>query len=128
LNQEFNMRTIALALVVSLFTLNAANVLAQEGPSWRKVAGAIPLGSKVKLQTLEGRRVSGTLMRVDDTAVVVKKNTRLPEAAVTVTYDQIANMARDYSGGMSWGKAIGMGLGAGAGAILAILVIALQLD
>ena len=27
---------------------------------------AIPLGTKVKIQTLDGKRVSGTLMRVDD--------------------------------------------------------------
>ena len=122
------MRLTAIALIVSFFTLNAGNAFAQEASSWRKVADAIPLGSKVKLQTLDGGRVNGTLMRVDDTSVVVKKNTRIPEAAVTVTYDQIANIARDHGGGMSWGKAIGMGLGAGAGAILTILVIALQLD
>ena len=77
------MRLTAIALVVSLFTLSAGNAFAQEAPAWRKVADAIPLGSKVKLQTLEGKRVSGTLMRVDDTAVVVKKNTRMPDAAVT---------------------------------------------
>jgi hypothetical protein len=122
------MRTIALALVVSIVTLNAGNAFAQEAPSWRKVAAAIPLGSKVKLQTLEGRRVSGTLMRVDDTAVVVKRNTRMPESAITITFEQIANMERSHGDGMSWGKAIGMGISVGAGAILTILVIALQLD
>jgi hypothetical protein len=122
------MRLTAIALVVSLFTLNAGNALAQDAPSWQKVADAIPLGSRVKLLTLEGRRVSGTLMRVDDTAVVVKKNTRMPESAVTITFEQIANMERSHGDGMSWGKAIGMGVSVGAGAILTILVIALQLD
>ena len=56
-----------IALIVSLFTLTAGHAFAQEAQQWRKVADAIPLGSKVKIQTLEGKRVSGTLMRVDDT-------------------------------------------------------------
>jgi hypothetical protein len=121
------MRITAVALIVSLFTLTAGNALAQEAAAWRKVAEAIPLGSKVKVQSFEGRRVSGTLMRVDDRAILVKKNTRLPEAAVTVTYDEIANIERDH-GGMNWAKALGIGAAAGAGAILTIFVIALQLD
>ena len=66
-------------------------------------------------------------MRADDKAILVKKNTRLPEPAVTVTYDEIANLERDH-GGMSWGKAIGIGAAVGTSAILTILVIALQLD
>ena len=122
------MRTTAIALIVSLFTLTAGHAFAQEAQQWRKVADAIPLGSKVKIQTLEGKRLSGTLMRVDDTGVAVKKNTRLPEAAVTVTYDAIANIERDHGGGMNLGKAIGFGLAAGASAIATIFVIALQLD
>ncbi|HTH03131.1 MAG TPA: hypothetical protein VL882_22815 [Vicinamibacterales bacterium] len=122
------MRAISIALVVSLFTLTAGHAFAQEAQQWRKVADAIPLGSKVKIQTLEGKRVSGTLMRVDDTGVAVKKNTRLPEAAVAVTYDAIANIERDHGGGMNLGKAIGFGLAAGASAIATIFVIALQFD
>lgn len=119
------MRLMAIALVITLGTLG---LHAQEGTAWRKVADGIPLGSKVKIQTPEGRRVSGTLMQVDDRAVMIKKNTRTPEPAVIVTYDQIANLEREHGGGMTWGKAIGLGIGAGAGAILTILVIALQLD
>jgi hypothetical protein len=115
----------AIALIITLGTLN---LYAQEGTAWRKVADGIPLGSKVKIQTLEGRRVGGTLMQVDDRAVMIKKNTRTPEPAVIVTYDQIANLEREHGVGMTWGKAIGLGIGAGAGAILTILVIALQLD
>ena len=120
------MRSIAIALIVSL--IMASNAFAQEASTWRKVAEAIPLGSKVKIQLTDGKRVGGTLMRVDDTGVLVKKNTRVPESAITVTYEQIGNIERNHGGGMSWGKAIGLGIGAGAGAILTILVIALQMD
>ena len=122
------MRTTAFALVISLFTLTASQAFAQDGSQWRRVADAIPLGSKVKIQRLDGSRVSGTLMRVDDVTLTLKRNTRLPEAPLAVSFDQIANIERDHGGGMSWAKAIGVGVGAGAGAILTILVIALQLD
>jgi len=124
------MRSTAIALIVALITLTASHAFAQaqEAQQWRKVADAIPLGSKVKVHTLEGKRVSGTLMRVDDTGVAVKKNTRIPEAAVIVTYDAIGNIERDHGGGMNLGKAIGFGLAAGASAIATIFVIALQWD
>ena len=134
------MRVTAIAVIVSLITLTAGSAFAlstvaaeaakvdQEAQTWRHVAEAIPLGSKVSVQTLDGRKVKGTLMRVDDTSVLVKKSTRLPEAPVVVTFEQIANVERDQGGGMGWGKAIGFGIGAGAAAILTIMAIAFQLD
>ena len=122
------MRITALALVVALFMLSVGNVSAQEAVQWHAVASAIPLGSKVKIQMLDGKRVGGTLVRVDGTSVQIKRNARRPEAATVIALDQISNLAKDTGGGMSWGKAVGIGLGVGAGAILTIFVIALQLD
>lgn len=134
------MKTTAIALIVSLFTLTASNAFAlstvaataakveQEHLQWQKVAEAIPLGTKVKVQTLDGKRVSGTLLSVDEKSVQLKRNTRRPEAAVTVTFDNISNLQRDNGGGVNWAKALGIGLGAGAGVILTIFIIALQLD
>ena len=120
------MRSTVIALIVSL--IMATNAFAQEGNTWRKVAETIPLGSKVKIQLADGKRLGGTLMRVDDVGVLVKKNTRIPEPAVTVTYEQMGRIEREHGGGVHWGKAVGAGLAAGAGAILTIFVIALQLD
>ena len=83
----------------------------------------------MKIQLADGKRVGGTLMRVDDVSVMVKKNTRIPEPAITVTYEQMGRIEREHGGGgVHWGKAVGAGLAAGAGAILTIFVIALQFD
>jgi hypothetical protein len=120
------MKTTAIALIVSLVTLGNAWA-SQDAATWQKVAEAIPLGSKVKLQRVDGGRVGGTLIRADGDGVTIKKNTRIPEAPISVSYDAIANLERDH-GGMHWGKAIGFGAAAGAAAILTIFVIALQLD
>lgn len=121
------MRITAIALIIAFVTLSAGNAFGQEVTDFRKVAEAIPLGSKVRIHTLDGKRVSGTLMRVDDGSVMVKKNTRLPEAAVSVSYDRMSTIERDH-GGVSWGKAIAIGAAAGGGAILTLFVIALQID
>jgi hypothetical protein len=122
------MRIMSVVLVASLLALSATDVLAQEAGTWRTVAQAVPLGTKVKIQTTDGKHVSGTLMSVDPTSVTVKRNTRRPAPGVVVPFDRVANIERDTGGGMSWGKALGIGLGAGAGVILTIFIIALQLD
>jgi len=122
------MRTTSLALIISLLSVTASNALAQETVEWRSVAEAIPLGTKVKVQLLDGQRVGGTLVRVDDRSLQVKRNARRPEAAEVIAFNRIANIEKDLGGGMSWAKALGIGLGVGAGAILTIFVIALQLD
>lgn len=134
------MRITALALIVSLLTLSVENAFAspaeaataakvgQSNIEWQKVASAIPLGSKVKVQLLDGKRVSGTIVGVDSTSLQVKRNARRPEPATVIAFDDISNLAKDNGGGMSWGKAVGIGLGVGVGAIVTIFVIALQLD
>jgi hypothetical protein len=120
------MKTVCIALILSLLAVGAAH--AQEGDDWHHVANAIPLGSRVKIQTLDGKRMSGTLMRVDGESVSIKRNARMPEAAVTVAFDRISNLERDHGGGVSLIKAIAAGAGVGAGVILTLIVFAMQLD
>lgn len=122
------MRITSLALIISLFSVTASNAFGQETVVWRDVAEAIPLGTKVKVQTLDGKRVAGTLVRVEERALQVKRDARRPEAATVIAFDRISNIEKVNGGGMTWAKAVGIGLGVGAGAILTIFVIALQLD
>jgi hypothetical protein len=122
------MRITALALIVSLFTLSAGNAFAGQDVDWHNVATSIALGSKVKVQTLDGKRIGGTLVGVDATSLQIKRNARRPEPATVVAFANISNLEKDNGGGMTWGKALGIGLGVGAGAIVTIFVIALQLD
>jgi hypothetical protein len=91
-----------------------------EATALRQMATAMPVGSRVKAQTNSGARVSGTLMSVTDEAVIIKKKTRLPEPAVTVSFAELARLEMQTGEGMSAGKVIGIGLAAGAGAILTL--------
>jgi small nuclear ribonucleoprotein (snRNP)-like protein len=125
------MRSTALALIVALLAFGASDALAQqsEATAWRQVAEAIPLGSRVKVQMTNGKRVNGTLMRVDGDAVMVKKNTRQPEPAVVVPFDQVSKLEREQKGdGMNFGKAIAISVATGAGLVLSMILFAMQFD
>ena len=102
---------------------------AVEMAAFKQLAGAIPLGSRVKMRTTSGKRLTATLMSVTDEGIVVKRESRVPESAVTVLYSELTQLQRhDRGDGMSIGKALGVGLAAGAGAILTLFAIALSID
>lgn len=124
------MRSTAFALIISLFALGVNSAFAQEqdATAWHKVAEAIPLGNKVKVQLVDGKRISGTLMRVDSSHIMIRRSTRRPEAPMTIHLDDISQLERDHGGGTNVGKAIGIGLATGAGVILSLFIIALQFD
>lgn len=125
------MRAIAIALITSIFSIGIPSAHAQpdEATAWRQVAEVIPLGSKVKVQTADGKRLTGTLMRVDGTAIMLKRNTRRPEPALTIAFTEIGRLERDQgTGSANVAKAIGVGLAAGAGVFFSLILIALQMD
>lgn len=130
------MRTTALVVLLTILSGGTADVFAGqrqptalEATAWKDVAAAIPLGSRVKAQTVNGDRLTGTLMRVGNGEVLVKKNTRRPEPAVAIAFADLTRLERDHgNGGINVAKAIGIGLAAGAGVLLTLFVIALQLD
>jgi hypothetical protein len=122
------MRAIATVLIFAILATATGSAQQHEAVAWRQVAEAIPLGSKVKIQTTENKRVNGTLMRVDGTSVLVKRNTRHPEPAVAVTFDTIARLEHDKGGGMNIGKAMAIGFATGAGVIVTMILFALQFD
>ena len=99
-----------------------------EAKALREMASAIPLGSRVKAQTSEGKRVNGTIMSVTSDAVIIKKKTRLPEPAITIPFAELARLELQGNEGMSIGKVLGIGLAAGAGAILTLFAFVAAID
>ena len=94
----------------------------------RQMASSIGIGTRVKVQTKAGKRMTATLMAITDEAVVVKRDSRVPEPAVEVPFADIARLQRQERGGITVGKAIGIGLAAGAGAILTLFAIAVSVS
>jgi hypothetical protein len=99
-----------------------------EAKALRDMASAIPLGSRVKAQTTDGKRVNGTMMSVTPDAVIIKKQTRLPEPAITIPFAELARLELQVNEGMSIGKVLGVGLAAGAGAILTLFAFVAAID
>jgi hypothetical protein len=121
------MRLIATMLIVTLCAPLTARADQRPATSdveikaWQEVVAAIPPGTRVKLQTAGGQRLTATLMSADSDGILVKRITRVPEPAIAIRFSEIARLERDEGRGMSVGKAIGIGLAAGAGAILTLI-------
>jgi hypothetical protein len=84
----------------------------------------VPPGSRIVLTLTDGRRMKGTLLVVEEDAIVVRPRTRVPEPAQTIPLARIATIEAEREGGMGRAVAIGAAVGAGAalGVFLAILV------
>ena len=78
-------------------------------------------GSRVKVERTDGSSLRGTLMKAGADAIVVQKNTRVPEPPIEIPVAQIARVTIDS--GTSTGKAVGIGIASGVGAFFAILAI-----
>jgi hypothetical protein len=85
---------------------------------------ALPSGSRIKLTLTDGRTLKGTLMVVQQDAIVVRPRTRLPEPAETIPFARIVTIEAEREGGMGRAIAVGAAVGAGAaiGVFLALLV------
>ena len=123
--------TLALACGLTVTPALAAQQpvsMAVEIAAMRQVAASIPLGSRVKVQMQSGRRLTAMLLAVEADGIVVKRDARMPEPAVTIPFNELAQLQRDQKSGFTVAKAIGVGLAAGVGAILTIFAIAVSLD
>jgi hypothetical protein len=119
---------VALAMTPVLAQAQPALSAEAEAAAFKTLAEGIPLGSRVKLQTRDGKRMTATLMAVSDEAVIVKREARIPEPAVTVPFAQLTRLQLDQKSGFSLGKAVGVGLAAGVGAILTLFAIAVSIS
>lgn len=98
-----------------------------EAAAFKELAANIPPGSRVTVESRDGRRLTATLMAVGEDGIVVKRESRVPEAAVSIPFAQLTRLRRDTKSGFSIGKAIGIGLAAGVGAILTMFAIAVSI-
>jgi len=118
------------ALIAAPLSVRAQEPLAPavETAAFQQLASGIPIGSRIKVRTADGRRLTATLMAADAQRIIVKRRSRVPEPAVSIAYADLSELRRDEGGGMSVGKAVGIGLAAGVGAILTLLAIALAVS
>jgi hypothetical protein len=127
-------KLIAVMVAMTLATTNAAFAAQQsaapaiEAAAFHQMAAGIPLGSRVRVQTTAGKRLTATLMNVTDEAIVVKRESRVPEPALSIRFEELASLKRQEPRGIGLGKALGIGLAAGGGAMLTLFLIILSIE
>jgi hypothetical protein len=84
----------------------------------------LPMGSKVRVERTDGTTLRGTLMQTAGESIVVQKNTRIPEAPISIPLGELARVTPENGGGIGAGKAAAIGIASGVGAFFAILAIA----
>jgi hypothetical protein len=83
-------------------------------------------GSKVRVEKTDGSSFRGTLMKATTEAILVQKNTRVPEAPVEVPLDHLARVTLDH-GGSNVGKTVAIGVGTGVAATFGIFLLLVAL-
>jgi hypothetical protein len=126
-------RTLSLLTIAALLAAPGsvrAQVLTSpaETAAFRQLAAGIPPGSRVKVETREGHRLTATLMAVSDDGIVIKRESRVPEPALTIAFTDLTRLQLDPRSGFTMRKALAIGLAAGVGAILTLFGIAVAMS
>jgi len=93
---------------------------AQDVELWRARTAQIPIGATVKLRTHDGVRMRAVLMAVDESGILVKPATRLPEPSRHLRFDSLDGLDR-FEDRISFPKYIGIGA-AVAGSVFLMLL------
>ena len=115
----------ALTAWLLLGSLTWPTICAAQGVDfWRARIEMIPLGATVKLRTQDGQRMKAVLMAVDESGMLVKPATRLPEPSRRVSFDSLDALER-YEDRVSFPKYIGIGA-AVAGSVFLLMLLGLR--
>lgn len=133
--EQLKRRTVACCTALHVATVPAMALAAQqpmdaaaEAAAFRAVAHSVPLGTRVKLSTRGGARLTAILLSVSEETMVIARETGAPGPVLTIRYDDLSRLQRDERHGGGFVKALGVGLAAGAGAMLTLVGFALSID
>jgi hypothetical protein len=82
----------------------------------------LPIGSKVRVDLFDGHRLHGTLMKADQSGIVVRPRARIPEPPLEIPIDRIIAVDLERESG-NIGKSIAIGVAAGVGGVMAVFAI-----
>lgn len=134
------MRTTVAGIMLALSTMGCAargatpSVVASQGQTWgetervavlRQYVEHLPVGSRVRVQTVDGARWSATLLSADHERVVLQPRGRVtePARALPIAALQLIEPERD-GGSNQLVKAVAIGVATGAATFFTMLMIA----
>ena len=109
--------------VVWLLLVYPGVCAAQDVELWKSRAAQIPIGATVKLRTNDGHRMRAVLMGVDESGILVKPATRLPEPSRRLSFDRLEALDR-FEDRVSFPKYIAIGAAIAGSLFLMLLVSA----
>ena len=95
--------------------------VARDQAGWEKYLGSLPPGTKVRVETRDGRSFKGIFLGVDNGAVLVQPRTRIPEPVRTIAVASLTFLEVDQ--GMSAGKVVAIAAGVAGATVLGIFLI-----
>jgi hypothetical protein len=113
----------AALFVVWLLLVHPGVCAAQDVELWQSHAAQIPIGATVKLRTNDGHRMRAVLMAVDQSGILVKPATRLPEPSRRVPFDRLEALER-FEDRVSFPKYIATGAAIAGSLFLMLLASA----
>jgi hypothetical protein len=121
------LRTGLAVLIVAVLVPGLAVAQAVPPDVWRDVATRAGAGSDVRVRLADGTTFRATLVRVDDTGVMLQPKGRVPVPVQAVPYASIASIELQRKGGVGAGKAAAIGVAVGAAAFWGMVGIALAI-
>jgi hypothetical protein len=126
-------KILAITVIAAMLTSGCASAagprmaIAQQPAAVNTVSMAdyvmrLPVGSRVRVEKVDGTSFRGTLMKATADAIVVQKNTRIPETPIEVPLAQIARVTVDGGGG-AVARNVAIGVATGVGVFLGIMAI-----
>jgi hypothetical protein len=109
--------------VVCLLIVYPVVCAAQDVELWKARAGQIPIGATVKLRTNDGHSMRAVLMAVDESGILVKPATRVPEPSRHLPFDRLEALDR-FEDRVSFPKHIATGAAIAGSLFLMLLVSA----
>ena len=126
-------RLLALTLAVGIAAPGCASMQSpqvrgslQSSPAGQEVmadyARNLAVGTRVRVTTVDGDNVRGTLLKKTDASIFVQPRGRIAEPLAEITLDRLVSIEREKEGA-GIGRAIGLGAAAGAGAALGVFFL-----
>jgi hypothetical protein len=88
----------------------------------RAYAETLPPGSTVTVVFRTGGRLTGTLVDVEPTSIIVKPKTRVPEPQRAIAFADVTTL-RPAASGLTTVQAMAVGAAIGVGAVISVLLI-----
>ena len=122
-------RFISSLLVMCLIVPNLALSAEQGTPIdrtpeyWYAYASKLPIGSTVRVRTMDGKRQTAVLALVDANGIALELKTRIPEPARRIPYNELSQLELAKKNGSSLARAVAVGAGVGGGVFFVLLAI-----